>query len=96
MEEYTTWKRANYIIWLTLIALISLATTSTLFSGVSFRGVLIVAILAFLYIQFKVSFSKCSWCGEYIINPAHFWFGTAILTNAKRCKKCGGASEKSI
>ena len=89
MEEYAKWKRANYVIWLTLIALFILAANSPLYGYAVFRGVLIISLLAFFYIQFKVSYSKCSECGEHIINPAHFWFGSAIFTNAKHCKKCG-------
>ena len=96
MEEYKKWKRANYFAWLILLVTFALATNSALFSSFIFKGILIVVILSFLYIQLKVSFCKCGQCDKYIINPSHFWFGTAIFTNKKQCNNCEEQHEKDI
>jgi hypothetical protein len=89
MDNYRKLRNINIGAWLFLTALCVVLVFTSAFNLAMFRYFLVASLLAFFVIQFKVSFSKYSSCGNYIINPARFWFGTAIFTNAKVCKQCG-------
>ena len=89
MDIYRKWKRVNLVIWLVLLLILTIASITSFYEHALFRYLLAAVLLMFFFVQFKVSFCKCSACNQYIINPAHFWFGTAIFTHAKSCPKCG-------
>ena len=88
MESYKYWRKINIFMWLYLAAYVAVLANTRLYDFALIRYFLVASLLMFFWVQFKVSFSKCSECSNYIINPAHFWFGSAILTNAKVCKQC--------